>query len=29
MKEDLKEIKMLLQKIMNLLEVILEKENLK
>ena len=29
MKEDLKDIKMLLQKIMNLLKVILEKENLK
>ena len=29
MKEDCQEIKMLLQKIMNLLEVILEKENLK
>ena len=29
MKEDLEEIKLLLKKIMNLLEVILEKENLK
>ena len=29
MKNDLEEIKMLLKKIMNLLEVILEKENLK